>query len=94
MRPVNPETNRTAVEGSGIVVSPEAVPSTTKLSIRLLPVEVVAPLKTILNAAFGLLLSPTMLDKVKTIGTDPKAVAGTKGDPKSVKVIPSRLYWN
>ena len=62
--------------GSGIVVV-VAVPSTTMLSIRLFPVELVAPLKTILNAALGLLLRPAILESVNTTGTAPNAVAGT-----------------
>ncbi len=71
--PVKPESNSTAVAGSGIV---ELVPSMTILSRRLLPVDVVAPLKIILKAAFALLLSPVMLVRVKTIGTAPNAAAG------------------
>src|SRR5215213_11926435 len=64
------------------------------LSIRLLPVDEVAPLKTIRNAAFGLLFNPTIVARLKISGTEPNAVAGVNGDPKSVNEIPSRLYWN
>ncbi len=59
--------------GSGIVVFD---PSTTKLSIRLLPVAEVAPLNTMRNAASGLLLRPAMLLKLNTSGEDPKAAGG------------------
>ena len=66
----------------------------TMLSIRLFPVELVAPLKTIRKAAFGLLFNPAILESVKTTGTAPNAAAGTYGEPKSIKFMPSRLYWN
>ena len=70
------------------------VPSTTKLSILLFPVAVVAPLKTMRKAAFGLLFKPGMLPRSNTTGTDPNATGGAKVDPKSTNVAPSRLYWN
>ena len=60
--------------------------------MRFVPVDDVAPLKTIRNAAFGLSFSPAIPDSVNTSGTDPNAVAGVYGGPKSMNVIPSRLY--
>ena len=75
--------------GSGIVV---LVPSTTKLSIRLVPVDVVLPLKMIRKAAFGLSFKPGMADKLNTNGVEPNAVGGVKRLPKLIQLSPSRLY--
>src|SRR6185369_2021306 len=61
---------------------------------RLVPVDELAPLKTIRNAAFGLSSSPAIAARPNTIGTAPNAVAGIYGDPKLINEIPSRLYWN
>src|SRR6185369_3300185 len=61
---------------------------------RLVPVDELAPLKTIRNAAFGLSSSPAIAARPNTIGTEPNAVAGIYGDPKLINDIPSRLYWN
>ena len=76
--PPKPVSNNITLIGSGIVefVS-AAVPSTTKLSIRFVPVEDVAPLNTIRKAAVGLLFNPRMLDKVNTTGAVPNALSGT-----------------
>ena len=66
------------------------MPLTTKLSIRLLLLLLVEPLKTIRNAAFGLLFSAAMLVRSKEMRL--KLVGGLKSAPKSVKVTPSVLY--
>jgi hypothetical protein len=91
-KPLNPLNNNTAVVGSGIEEVEGLVPSTTMLSMRLFPVEEVAPLNTTRNAAFGLLFNPAILTSENTSGKLPNAVAGTYGDPKSMKLMPSRLY--
>jgi hypothetical protein len=66
----------------------------TMLSMRLFPVDDVAPLKTILNAAFGLLFRPAIAARLNTSGTAPNVVAGVYGGLKSTNETPSRLYWN
>ena len=71
-----PVSNNNALVGSGIVAVAVLVPSTTMLSMRLFPVDEVAPLKTILNAAFGLLFSPAIAARLKTSGVAPNVVAG------------------
>jgi hypothetical protein len=70
-----PKSNRVAGSGT-VVVLPLIVPSTTRLSIRLVPVADVAPLNTMRNAELGLSLSPARVLKSKTTGVDPKAAAG------------------
>ena len=94
-RPPNPLNNNAAVVGSGTESGTDCgVPSNTTLSIRLVPVDDVAPLNMIRNTALGLLFNASMLDRLNTSGTVPNAVNGVYGGPKSRKLIPSRLYWN
>jgi len=69
--------NNVIVAGSGTVTVVTPVPSTTRLSILLFPVEEVAPLNTIRKAALALLFRPAILLRVKTIGIAPNVAAGT-----------------
>src|SRR6266536_259844 len=91
MEPLNPRPSSTIDAGSGIAAA-GLCPSTTKLSIRLLPVAAEAPLNTMRNAALELLFNPVMLPRSKV--NKPKDVGGLYGALKLTKVIPLRLYWN
>lgn len=66
--PANPAVVKAMVEDSGTGVGAGGVaglPEITKLSIRLFPIVLDAPLNRILKPAFGLLLSPGILLKSK-----------------------------
>lgn len=63
------------VPSNNIVAGSGVVPSTTKLSMRLFPSSLDAPLNMIRKVAFGLLFSAVMLLKLKVKSW--KEVAGT-----------------
>src|SRR5216117_2123322 len=74
--PIIPNPSSTTDDGSGIAAI-AVCPSTTTLSIRLFPLDEVAPLNTMRNVALGLLFKPEIPLKSKTKGDDPNAEGGT-----------------